>query len=172
VRTHPGHDDAPASPATPSAGGPGPHKRLNLLLSYAGWDPEPWIDTLPRLLEPMGVHALRAASGLEATQVIRLNPVHIAVVDLGLPLESDAPASEGGPRLLEILRRLDQPPPTVVVKSARTQRDEARLLGAALRAGAFAVIDRPRSSGDIELMLDVLRRCLHRFYSGRWPEPS
>jgi len=34
---------------------------------------------------------------------------------------------------------------------------------------AFAVIDRPRDVTDLEVMLEVLRRCLHRFYRGQWP---
>jgi CheY-like chemotaxis protein len=147
-------------------GGPG---RLNLLLSYAGWQPDPWVDALPRLLRPMGVTALRAGSGDEAKRVIQANPVHIAVVDLGLPIACDC-TEEAGPKLLEILRRLDAPPPTVVVKSARSQRDDARQIAAALKAGAFAVVDRPRSPDDLEVMLEVLRRCLTRFYRGLWPD--
>jgi CheY-like chemotaxis protein len=145
--------------------------RLNLLLSYAGWASDSWADRLPVLLEPLGVRALRACSGRQASQVIAHSPVHIAVVDLGLPLDElqSAVNAEGGPRLLELLARLRQPPPTVVVKAARTRRDESREIAAALRMGAFAVIDRPRDSGDLELMLEVLRRCLHRFYQGRWP---
>ena len=158
-------------PATPVGGSGVPGGRLNLLLSYAGWHPESWVDRLPRLLEPMGVRSLRANSGREASEVIRVNTVHIAVVDLGLPLDdsdkSDSP--EAGSRLLEILSRLEQPPPTVIVKSSRTHRDNCREMAAALRAGAFAVIDRPRDSTDLELLLEVLRRCLRRHYEGRWP---
>jgi hypothetical protein len=151
------------------AAGPSSH-RLNLLLSYAGWSPDSWADRLPLLLEPLGVRALRACSGRQASQVITQSPVHIAVVDLGLPLDEEHQGSEeGGPRLLELLARLRQPPPFVVVKAARTRRDESREIAAALRMGAFAVVDRPRDSGDLELMLEVLRRCLHRFYQGRWP---
>ena len=37
---------------------------------------------------------------------------------------------------------------------------------AALRAGAFAVIDQPV---DLELMLKVLSRAMQRFYRGQWP---
>ena len=126
----------------------------------------------------MGVVSLRAGTGREASEVIRRNPIHIAIVDLGLPLESKPAGSaaasdseEGGPRLLEILRRQAQPPPTVVVKSSRTHRDDCREISAALRAGAFAVIDRPRDVMDLEVMLEVMRRCLGRFYQGRWPGP-
>ena len=178
VRFHPGPPSAgqtpPGTPApTPSTP---PHSgRLNLLLSYAGWQPDPWVERLPPLLEPMGVQSLRAATGREAQDVIRHNPIHIAVVDLGLPLDTvdtdaDAPElSEGGSRLLELLHRLDQPPPTVVVKRARSTRDDHRDMAAALRLGAFAVVDRPRDQHDLNLILEVLRRCLTRFYQGRWP---
>lgn len=160
-----------------SEGGGAGGCRLNLLLSYAGWQPESWVDRLPPLLEPLGVRSLRAASGREASEVIRANAIHIAIVDLGLPLEAlqnpDAAAAsleEGGTRLLEVLSRLPSPPPTVVVKRARTLRDDAREIAAALKSGAFAVIDRPHAPGDVEMLLEVLRRCLARFYKGRWPE--
>lgn len=143
---------------------------MNLLLSYAGWRPEPWVDRLPRLLEPMGIRSLTARSGREASEVISHNPIHIAVVDLGLPLEECRSDADGaGCRLLEILRRLDAPPPTVVVKRPRSSRDEQRELSGALRAGAFAVIDRPHDTGDLELLLEVLRRVLARHYAGGWP---
>jgi CheY-like chemotaxis protein len=148
-----------------------PGGRLNLLLSYAGWHPDSWVDRLPLLLEPLGIYSLRARTGREASQVIQKSPIHIAVVDLGLPLdEMPGPApEEAGPRLLELLARLAQPPPTVVVKRSRTHRDDSREIAAALRAGAFAVIDRPRDSRDLEILLEVLRRCLCRYYQGRWP---
>ncbi len=159
------HPDA-QEPAHPGPVG----GRLNLLLSYAGWRPEPWVDRLPRLLEPMGIRSLTAGCGREASQVISQNPIHIAVVDLGMPLEQTRPeTANAGCRLLEVLRRLDSPPPTVVVKRPQSSRDEQRELTAALRAGAFAVIDRPHESGDLELLLEVLRRVLARHYAGSWP---
>jgi CheY-like chemotaxis protein len=148
--------------AGPAAGG-----RLNLLLSYAGFQPEPWVVHLPRLLEPMGVTSMRAGTGQEATRLIQTHRIHLAVVDLGLPLCDDG--EEGGARLLELLKRLDAPPPTVAVKPPKTIADDRRCLNAALRCGAFAVVDRPRDAGDLNLMLDVLRRALSRFYAGRWP---
>lgn len=124
----------------------------------------------------MGVVAHRASSGAEASRVIRTVPIHIAVVDLGLPLDQAEGGPEGsmdgGLRLLDMLRRLEASPPTVIVKRMRTHRDEAREIQAALRAGAFAVVDRPSTPADLEIMLDVLRRCLCRFYKGRWPGSS
>lgn len=161
--------------AYPCSGLPGVGCRLNLLLSYGGWQPESWIDLLPRLLEPMGVRATRARSGREAAEYIRANPVHIAVVDLSLPLETphaDDPGElppageEGGERIIELLQRLDSPPPTVIVKRHRTARENARALSKALSAGAFAVLEPPVN---IELALEVMRRVLMRHYAGRWP---
>ncbi|MEA5556284.1 response regulator [Nodularia spumigena] len=131
----------------------------------------------------MGVHSLRADTGNQARTLIQSYPIHIAVVDLGLPLDASAAAvlqstpapspsdesSEGGSRLLELLARLDAPPPTVIVKRGRSARDDSRELSDALRLGAFAVIDRPTCTRDLELLLEVLRRALTRFYAGRWP---
>jgi len=173
VMPRPKDDDSRPTGGRARSGG-----RLNLLLSYAGWDHESWVDRLPRLLEPMGVVALRAENGRQASEVIRANTIHIAVVDLGLPLDepnakapaADAPEmEEGGSRLLDILGRLAEPPPTVVVKRGRTHRDDCREIAAALKAGAFAVVDRPHSLPDLEVMLEVLRRCMDRFYKSRWP---
>lgn len=150
--------------------------RLNLLLSYGGCHPDPWVNRLPPLLEPMGVTSYQAATGKDASRVLQTTPIHIAVVDLGLPLDGCPQTTpnhdeEGGTRLLELLSRLHQPPPTIVVKRGRTHRDDGREIAAALRLGAFAVVDRPREVTDLNLMLDVLRRAMTRFYQGRWPEP-
>lgn len=168
---------APAHAAAPDPA-PAPAGRMNLLLSHAGWQDESWADRLPRLLEPMGVRSIRASDAREASHVIATYRVHIAVVDLGLPLAraSDVPGpaehEESGPRLLDLLRRLEQPPPTVVIKRSKTARDDVREMHAALRMGAFAVVDRPRDERGLELMLDILRRCLARYYQGRWPGPA
>jgi hypothetical protein len=57
----------------------------------------------------------------------------------------------------------------VAVKRPRTHRSDARDISAALRLGAFAIIDRPSGAGDLDLLLEVLRRILERRYAGRWP---
>jgi hypothetical protein len=175
VRYQPGrHPDAPEG-----CGGGGADRggRLNLLLSYAGWSRDSWVDRLPVMLEPMGVTSFRASCGREAADVIRSTPIHIAVVDLGLPLEPEAAEvadrepelSEGGPRLLELLARMAEPVPVVAIKRGRTHRDDARDIAAALRLGAFAVMDRPQDMTGINVMLEVLKRCLSKRYDGRWP---
>ncbi|MFT5423746.1 MAG: DNA-binding response OmpR family regulator [Phycisphaerales bacterium] len=180
VRFHPG-PDSPANGGGDGGGGLGGGAecsggasggRLNLLLSYAGWQQDPWVERLPRMLEPMGVRSLQAGSGREASRFIEHEPIHIAVVDLALPFDDSPQAGglmEAGPRLLDVLGRLRCPPPTVVVKRSKTLRDDQRELSASLKAGAFAVIDRPHTTGDLESLLDVLRRILKRHYAGRWP---
>ncbi|MDX2116389.1 MAG: hypothetical protein SFZ24_12335 [Planctomycetota bacterium] len=169
---------APRPPSAPDAPDPAqgqPGGRLNLLLSAAGpvaWRDEGWADALPRLLEPMGVQTHRVRSGREASTLLRTTNVHIAVVDLSLPLDSAAAGpgvEEGGPRLLELLNRLPTPPPTVVIKQSRTRREDARTLASVLEAGAFAVLERPVH---IETALEVMRRILCKHYLGRWPSCS
>lgn len=144
--------------------------RLNLLLSSGGWRKEPWVESLPALMAPMGVRAWRAQTGDEAARLIREIPIHIAVVDFALPLavsDEDQTSDEGGARLLDLLGRLSSPPPTIVVQRAHSSRDRARELTAALNQGAFAVLRRPV---DMELMLDAFRRVLRRHYQDRWPD--
>jgi DNA-binding NtrC family response regulator len=153
-----------------------PAHRLTLLLSYAGWRHENAVDQLPHLLRPMGIHSIRVESGEQAASVISCQAIHIAVVDLAIPLHhapgsatnrDDAPA---GPRILQLLRRLDQPPPTVVVRPPQpTSRESARTLSDALREGAFAVLDSPVR---LETMLEVMRRILRRHYADLWPASS
>lgn len=147
--------------------------RLNLLLSYAGWQETPWVERLPAMLTPMGISSHIAASVSSAQRVIEHNPIHIAIVDLALPLDdSPGPIEEAGTRILNLLARLASPPPTVVIKRRRTARDDIREVNAALRSGAFAVVDRPHAQREIESLLEVLRRCMNRHYQNRWPDAS
>jgi CheY-like chemotaxis protein len=145
--------------------------RLNLLLSCAGWRQDSAFEQLPALLSPMGIQSIKASSGDEAADAIRQFPVHIAVVDLAIPMHRVACEAESrmeaGPRILQLLRRLDQPPPTVVVRPPQpATRESARGLTAALREGAFAVLDQPVH---LEHILEVLRRILRRYYADVWP---
>ncbi|NOG55744.1 MAG: hypothetical protein HND57_15695 [Planctomycetes bacterium] len=73
----------------------------------------------------------------------------------------------GGIRLLQLLRRLAEPPPIVVVRRPAVEpRANTRALHDALREGAFAVIDAPVQ---LEMLLEVMRRILKRHYSDTWP---
>lgn len=144
-----------------------PASRLNLLLSYGDRPEGSVIEQLPRLLSPMGIYSIRVTTGEGAAKAICDYPIHIAVVDLMIPLVPDAPARPGGARILQLLRRLKQPPPTVVVRPRQPiTRDSTRELADALREGAFAVLDRPVK---LETMLEVMRRILCRHYADEWP---
>lgn len=170
VDVEPPHPDPSAAPEN--------RGRLNLLLTDGGWREESWADALPRLLEPMGVRAVRAGCGREAAETLRRTPVHAAVLDLSLPLDARTRRAaaaggkvavrmnEGGVRLLEYLARLETRPPLVVVRQPRTQREDQRVLALAMKLGAFAVVDRPVH---LERMLQTLSRLLDRHYRGRWP---
>ncbi len=141
--------------------------RLNLLLSYDRSPPGSVIEQLPRLLAPMGIRSIRVTSGEGAARIITELAIHIAVVDLAMPLVSSDPSKPAGPRVLQLLRRLEQPPPTVVIRPPQPiARESARGLADALREGAFAVLDRPIN---LETILEVMRRILRRHYSDLWP---
>ena len=144
-----------------------PRSRLNLLLSCAERQEDTVMDQLPRLLAPMGIYSIRVNSGESAARVISDCPIHIAVVDLLVPLLQEPGSGAGGARILQLLRRLDQPPPTVVIRPRQpVARESARGLAAALREGAFAVLDQPIH---LETLLEVMRRIIHRHYADEWP---
>src|ERR1051325_7425103 len=83
-----------------------PGGRLNVLLTEGD---EPWALQLPRLLEPQGVRTIHVHTVDEAVDAIEHEPIHAAVVDLGLPLEEGTVAVKGvadtgGLKLLRIIR--------------------------------------------------------------------
>jgi CheY-like chemotaxis protein len=155
--------DVRSQPAGPS--------RLNLLLSETEEPGMTWARQMPRLLEPLGISALRARNVREAARHIEIGPIHLAVVDISMPLdEAGHPRQQAEPaglRVLQLLTRLDSPPPTVLVRERRAPREAARQLCDALQAGAFAVIDRPVN---LEVMLETMRRAVRRFYADAWPQ--
>lgn len=123
---------------------------------------------LPSLLKPMGIRSLTADSGEEATNVIENNVIHIALVDLSLPLRTGCPkGAPAGERILQLLRRLDSPPPTIVLRPHQANhRASARSLARSMQEGAFTVVDRPAR---LETLLDALQRVLRRYYRNEWP---
>ena len=176
---HPAPQTPAEQPESSRADGDSASPRLNLLLSSAHWRCEPAFEQLPHLLAPLGIRSITVSSGEEATDVIRTIRVHIAVVDLSIPLHKPSSCADvssesarfamtsAGPRVLQLLRRLEAPPPTVVVRPPpAASRESARSLTEALREGAFAVLDRPVP---LEAMLEVLRRIVRRHYADAWP---
>lgn len=185
---HPPHTPAGADPSHGSVGG-----RLNLLLSHADWHHDQWADRLEPLLAPMGIQAHRAPDARTATRILDSTPVHLAIVDLSVPLEGSTPLAEAGWKILELLSSRAATDaarrgavgggaagrgalgrvggaPTLVIRRRRSTREQIQEMNAALRLGAFAVLDRPKEPSDFELLLEVLRRALTRHYQGRWPQ--
>ncbi|MDP7008636.1 MAG: response regulator [Phycisphaerales bacterium] len=145
-----------------------PSNRLNLLITQGGWREDTTVMQLPSLLEPMGIRTLMANSGEEATKLIEKTRIHIALVDLSLPLRAScSKGTPSGDRILQLLRRLDSPPPTIVLRPRQaTRKASARSLARSLQEGAFTVVDRPAR---LETILDALRRVLRRYYRNEWP---
>jgi CheY-like chemotaxis protein len=136
---------------------------------------EHWTRQLPRLLKPQGVTAYVARTGREAVEIVETVQMHAALIDLSTPADENEPATirglptPGGLWLLEVLRRLPNHPPVVVVNShALTPRQIHRFLNEALRKGAFSVVNRPVQ---LEDLLAVIRRLVDRQYDGAWPKP-
>ncbi|MEX0744406.1 MAG: hypothetical protein WD118_02290 [Phycisphaeraceae bacterium] len=142
---------------------------------------EHWTRQLPRLLEPMGVHAHLARTGGEAVDLAGRLEVHAAVVDLLTPTQTPGAGAPGGSRsgdrdmpgglwLLQVLRRRPNRPPVVVVANETySWRQAQRFLNDALRLGAFSVVNRPV---ELDSLLQVIRRLVDRRYAGAWPKAS
>jgi DNA-binding response OmpR family regulator len=163
-----GQHDPFLDPVTAGRSDPA-QSRLNLLLSYGPDRDEEVMDQLPRLLAPMGIRSIRATTGERAARAVADQVIHIAVVDIAVPLCDESDRRAAGAGVLVRRRGLALPPPRFVVRPPRpTVRDSARELSEALRAGAFTVLDRPLG---LEALLEVLRRILRRHYADLWPGP-
>ncbi len=164
----PGHGHGPDGDGSEAC--PGGGSRLNLLLARGrGTSEHAAFERIPPLLEPLGVRSIATDSGEDAADLIRREPVHVAVIDWSVPLRAADPgAGPAGPRLLQLLRRLRPAPPAIVIRPRQpVSRERVRGLHDALREGAFAVLDQPL---DRETLLEVLRRVLMRHYAGHWPD--
>ena len=79
-------------------------------------------------------------------------------------------ASQAGPAglwLLELLRRMPNQPPVVLLRKPAYSRSQAeRILRDALRLGVFSVMNKPV---ELEQLLAVFQRLVDRRYSGAWP---
>ncbi len=129
-----------------------------------------WTNQVPRLLGPLGVESARVSDGSTALDAASRIHFDIAVIDLSTPAGAAGGGSLQPPAsglwLLEVLRRMDGAPATVVINAAAAPRQAERLLLASLRLGASAVIPRPV---DLNTLLESIRRVLRRGHQDRWP---
>ncbi|MCX5639771.1 MAG: hypothetical protein NT059_03015 [Planctomycetota bacterium] len=164
---HPQPADHTAFGGSGNGAGPKRSPLMNVLLTSGGWREDAWTTAVPQILGAHGVNVIQARSGIEASNVIRSVTVHIAVVDLALPLDDSSIGSSepAGARVMQLLRRLDAPPPVVVVRPPQpTHREASRGLVDALLDGAFAVVDRPCHP---EIMLRIMQRIMERQFIDR-----
>ena len=157
-------------------GNPGFRKgaRFNVLLTEdRPHSDQHWTSQLPRLLEPQGVVSHVVQTGQQAIDLAERMEIHAAVIDLATPIYAELgkrPQSHvcpGGIWLMELMRRLPNQPPIVMLrKPAFSQRQAVRTLTDALRLGAFSVMNKPV---DVEQLLGVFRRLLDKKYRGAWP---
>lgn len=155
--------------------------RLNVLVTedrpHGG---EHWTRQLSQLLEPQGVAAYVVPTGRQALELAGQLEFHAAVIDLGTPIGSLEGLNKADPRLprtsahaaagvwlLELIRRLPNQPPVVVVNGpAVSDAEVARSLSQALKLGAFSVLHKPI---ELEHLLAVFQRLVDRRYAGAWP---
>ncbi len=164
--------DADATrPASAASGQPQakPHDRfrLNVLLTEdRSREDEHWTRQLPRLMEPLGIHAELASTAREALEAAERTKFHAAVVDLYTPVSRGKTGDAGGLWFLQVMHRREERPPVVMVNSRNTRQHTVRLLNDALRLGAFSVVNRPVH---VDALLHVIARLLQRHHGGQWP---
>jgi CheY-like chemotaxis protein len=121
---------------------------------------EGWHETLVRLLEPQGVHALPVRTGREALGLIESTDIHAAVLDTVMP-------GLGGMQVIKLMHEMRgrTPPPAILLTTHMTNS----LLREALGMHVFSVLSKPV---DFNLLLDALARLLKRYHENRWPAES
>lgn len=97
---------------------------------------------LKRLLEPEGYEVLLAATGEEAVQQFKEQPVDLALLDMHMP----------GVNGLDVLKLLKQMAPQLSVVMVTGNQDEGLAL-AAMKLGAFDYVTKPISKEQLFLTL-------------------
>jgi CheY-like chemotaxis protein len=107
-------------------------------------------EALRDIMEPEGYRTLLASSGEEALDIVREEPVHVALFDVNMPKLS-------GLETLELVRQFNAMLPVILVTADRTEA----LMRQALRAQAYSVIAKPVSK---HIVLYTVVRALVRAY--------
>jgi len=107
-------------------------------------------EALRDIVEPEGFHTLLASSGQEALDIVREEPVHLALLDMHMPRMT-------GLETLELVRQINALLPCILVTADATEV----LIRQALRMRAYSVIPKPVSKN---VVLYTVVRALVRVY--------
>ncbi len=107
-------------------------------------------EALRDIFEPEGYHTLLASSGEEAVDIVRDQPVHLALLDMHMPRLT-------GLETLQLVRQYNEGLPCILV----TADNNEDLMRQAFRARAYSVIPKPVSKN---IVLYTVVRALLRVY--------
>jgi two-component system chemotaxis response regulator CheY len=107
-------------------------------------------ETLREIVEPEGFRTWLASSGEEALEIVRGEPVHLALLDMHMPRLT-------GLETLQLVRQINALLPCILI----TGDSSAGLMREAFRARAYSVIPKPVSK---HVVLYTVVRALVRAY--------
>jgi len=107
-------------------------------------------EALRSIMEPEGFHTLLASCGEEALDIVRDEPVHLALLDMHMPRLT-------GLETLQLLRQIHAMMPCILVTADATEQ----LLRQAYQARAYSVIPKPINKN---VVLYTVVRALVRAY--------
>src|SRR5208282_6023691 len=115
-------------------------------------------EALREIMEPEGFRTLLASSGEEAVDIVREEPVHLALLDMHMPRLT-------GLETLELVRQFNAMLPCILVTADASER----LMRQAYQARAYSVIPKPISKN---VVLYTVVRALMRHYGGKQGDPG
>lgn len=107
-------------------------------------------DALRAIVEPEGFKAIEASTGEEALDIVREEPVHLALLDMYMPTLT-------GLETIQLARQINVILPCILVTADATEG----LIRQALNAHAYSVIAKPVSKS---VVLYTIARALLRAY--------
>ena len=107
-------------------------------------------EALRSIMEPEGFHTLLASCGEEALDIVREEPVHLALLDMHMPRLT-------GVETLQLLRQIHAMMPCILVTADATEQ----LIRQAYQARAYSVIPKPINKN---VVLYTVVRALVRVY--------
>lgn len=112
-------------------------------------------ETLREIVEPHGYRAVLASSGEEAIDIVREEPVHLALLDMHMPTLT-------GLETFRFLQQINASLPAILV----TADSNERLLRQAIGEHFYSVIQKPVSK---HVVLHLVIRALGRVYGEQPP---